>query len=72
MRTILPVILAVVILVIVLGYSGVAHALVFFVMLGAVPGTSLTIPPAIMFGVILVIIWLCLFVISEAAYRRQA
>jgi hypothetical protein len=48
-------------LLIILGESGILDSLLFFLLVGAVPGTSYTVPWSVMLLIIIGIMWLVIF-----------
>jgi uncharacterized membrane protein len=69
-KKIIIVVLAIV-SVIVLIQSGILSALVLFLLVGVIPGTSYSIPPTIMLLLIAAVTWLVLFRLTavEALYK---
>jgi uncharacterized membrane protein len=57
--------------IVVLAQSGILSALVLFLLVGVVPGTSYSIPPSVMLLLIVTITWLVLFRLTavEALYK---
>ncbi len=50
-------------------YSGVAHALLYFVMIGAVPGTALSLSPTVMLTLATMAAWACLVLYAQRRMR---
>jgi uncharacterized membrane protein len=63
---------------VVLAQSGVFEALIFFLLMGIVPGTNITIPAGVMLMIIVSVLWLVIFrfvaikAFSMHAARRAA
>ncbi|MEO5949908.1 MAG: hypothetical protein ABIQ04_00495 [Candidatus Saccharimonadales bacterium] len=76
MRKTIISVLIVVLVVLLLGNSGILTSLLFFLLVGAVPGTSYAVPSGLMLLIIAVIMWLILLrfaafgLIRNLSFRR--
>lgn len=63
--------LGLVLALLVLIYSGVADALIYFVMIGAIPSTHYSLSPSVMLTIMLLIAWVCVVRYAQNYHPNQ-
>ena len=60
-----------IVLLIVLIRADIVDALFYFLMIGAVPGTSINLSPTVMLTIIMLVLWLCIVRYASTSHIKR-